>query len=198
MRAAFALLVVASVAVAAPVPKAVKKKLPDYYPLTEGTTWEYDMGKTPVTVRVKEFKEKDGVRTGKLVTEHDGKAVASESIRVDAEGVARTHINDAEIKPPVVILKFGLVDDDSWEVKAKVAESEVKGTFTLKGTEKVTVPAGEFEAVLVVGESTVSGTKTGTKWWLADGVGIVKLEYTLGGMASTPLELKKYTPGKAK
>ena len=32
---------------------------------------------------------------------------------------------------------------------------------------------------------------------LAEGVGIVKLEYSIGGTASTPLELKKYSPGKA-
>lgn len=197
MRAVVALLFVASVAVAAPVPKTIKAKLKDYYPMTDGATWDYQMGNTDVTVRVKDVTEKDGARSAKLVTEHGGKAVASETIRVDKDGVFRTHINDTEIKPPVPLLKFGLTDDESWEVKAAVQASEVKGTFTLKGTEKVTVPGGEYEAVLVVGDCTIAGTTTGTKWWIADGVGIVKLEYSIGGTASTPLELKKYTPGKA-
>ena len=102
------------------------------------------------------------------------------------------------MKPPVPLIKFGLKDDDSWEVKATVQTAEVKGTFTLKGAEKVKVPAGEFEAVVVDGESMISGTKAGTKWWIADGVGIVKLEYSIGGTATTPLELKKYTPGEKK
>lgn len=197
MRTAVALLFVAAAAVAAPVPKTIKAKLKDYYPMADGATWEYSMGGTDVTVRVKDVAEKDGARSAKLVTEHGGKAVASETIRVDKDGVFRTHINDTEIKPPVPLLKFGLTDDESWEVKAAVQSSEVKGTFTLKGTEKVTVPSGEHDAVLVVGECTIAGTQTGTKWWIADGVGIVKLEYSIGGTASTPLELKKYTTGKA-
>lgn len=197
MRTAVALLFVAAAAVAAPVPKTIKAKLKDYYPLTEGTTWEYEMGQTAVTVRVTEFKEKDGVRTGKLVTELAGKEVSTETIRVDAEGVARTHINEVQISKPVVILKFGLTDDDSWEVKAAIQASEVKGTFTLKGTEKVKVAAGEFEVVVVRGEVNIAGTDTTVTYRLADGVGIVKLEYSIGGTAATPLELKKYTPGKA-
>jgi hypothetical protein len=188
MRAVVALLFAAAVAVAAPVPKTIKAKLKDYYPLADGTAWEYQMGAAEVTVRVKDVTEKDGVRSAKLVTEQGGKEVASETIRVDKDGVFRTHINSTEIKPPVPLLKFGLTDDESWEVKASVQASEVKGTFTLKGTEKVKVPGGEYEAVLVVGECTIAGTQTGTKWWLADGVGIVKLEYSIGGTASTPLE----------
>jgi hypothetical protein len=196
MRAAVALLFVAAAA-AAPVPKSIKAKLNDYYPLAEGATWEYSMGGTDVTVRVKDVTDKDGARSAKLVTEHAGKEVAHETIRVDKEGVFRTHINDAEIKPPMPLIKYGLTEDDSWEIKTAVQSSEVKGKLTLKGTEKVKVPAGEYEAVLVVGDCVIAGTTTGTKWWLADGVGIVKMEYSIGGAASTPLELKKYTPGKA-
>ncbi len=193
MRAVVVLLFAAAVAVAAPVPKSIKAKLNDYYPLADGATWEYQMGGTEVTVRVKGVTEKDGVRSAKLVTEQGGKEVAHETIRVDKDGVFRTHINDAEIKPPMPLIKFGLTDDESWEVKTSVQASEVKGKLTLKGTEKVTVPAGDYDAVLVVGDCNIAGTK----WWIADGVGIVKLEYSIGGTASTPLELKKYTPGKA-
>ncbi len=171
MRAAFVLLVVASVAAAAPVPKAVKAKLSDYYPMAEGATWEYAMGTSTVTTRATEVSEKDGVRSIKLVTEHEEKEVATERIQVTKDGVFRTHILDKEISSPVPLLKFGLTDEDGWEVKVTVDGSKVEGKFTLKGTEKVKVPTGEYEAVLVVGESTVSGTKTGTKWWIADGVG---------------------------
>ena len=185
-----------SVAVAAPVPKAIKKKLPDYYPLTAGSTWVYTMGQTEVTVKATEFEEKDGVRSAKLVTELGGKQVSDEVIRVDAGGVSRTHINGTKIDPPVVLLKFGLADEEEWPVKSKVGAAEVKGAFTLKGLEEVTVPGGKYEAVFVLGACDIAGTPTTTKWWIAEGVGIVKLSYSIGGSDSAPLELKKYTPGE--
>jgi hypothetical protein len=37
-------------ATVAPAPKAVKKKFPDYYPLTQDSTWVYHMGSSEVTV----------------------------------------------------------------------------------------------------------------------------------------------------
>lgn len=99
---------------AAPVPKAVKKKFPDYYPLAAGSEWLYLMGQTEVTIRVTEFEERDGVKTAKLVTLHGGKEAASEVIRVDAGGVSRTHINSAKVDPPITILKSGLADEEKW------------------------------------------------------------------------------------
>jgi len=199
MRFALALLLFGvPLAVAAPVPKAVKAKLPDYYPLTDGAIWEYEMGAVTLVVKATEVTEKDGVRTAKLVREHDGKEVSSEGIHVDKDGVFRTHVNGTEIKPPVLLLKFGLADEESWEVKSGVDGGKVAGKFTLAGASKVTVPAGEYEAVLVRGDCTIAGTKYNTRWWIAEGVGIVKLEHNVGGTPSVPLELKKYTPGKAK
>jgi hypothetical protein len=197
MRFACVVLLAVTSVVAAPVPKAVKKKLPDYYPLTAGSIWEYQMGTTEVVVKATEFEEKDGVRSAKLVTEHQGKEVSNEVIRVDAGGVSRTHINDTKIDTPVVIIKFGLADEESWPVKSKVGGAVVEGTFTLKGVEAITVAAGKYDAVLVEGEADLAGTATTTKWWLAEGVGIVKLSYTIAGSESVPLELKKYTPGEA-
>lgn len=198
MRFALPLLVLlAPLAVAAPVPKKVKEKLSDFYPLADGTTWVYEMGQTEVTVRATEFAEKDGVRTSKLVTEHSGKQVATEGIRVDKVGVFRTHVNGTEVSPPIPLLKFGLTDEDGWEVKATLGESALAGKFTLKGAEKLKVPAGEYEVVVARGEVNIGGTDTTITWHLADGVGIVKMDYSVGG-TSTPLVLKKYTPVKAK
>ena len=197
MRPLLALLLLAPLAIGAPVPKKVKAKLMDYYPMADGATWEYEMGKSTVTTRATEVKEKDGARSVTLVTEHEGNEVASERVQVTKDGVFRTHINESAIDPPIPLLKFDLTDADGWEVKVVVEKAKVEGKFTLKGTEKLTVEAGEYEAVRVDGASSIAGTETTTKWWIADGVGIVKLEISIGGTASTPLELKKYTPGKA-
>jgi hypothetical protein len=197
MRFACVVLLAVTSVVAAPVPKAVKKKLPDYYPLIAGSKWEYAMGGTIVVIEAKDYLEKDGVRTAKLVTSHQGKSVAEETIRVDSTGISRTHFNDTMIDPPVILLKFGLTDEESWKTKSKVGGAVVEGTFTLKGVEAITVAAGKYDAVLVEGEADLAGTATTTKWWLAEGVGIVKLSYTIAGSESVPLELKKYTPGEA-
>jgi hypothetical protein len=198
MRPLFALLVVASLAVAAPVPKAIKAKLKDYYPLADGAEWEYSLGQETVLIKATEVTAKDDVTTAKLVTTLGGKSVADETIRVDSAGVFRTHINKTQIDPPVPLMKFGLTADEGWEVKAKVNSAELTGKFTLKSAEKVKVQAGEYDAVQVVGDCTLSGTQTRTKWWIAEGVGIVRMEFEIGGTASSTFELKKYTPGRAK
>ena len=62
MRPLLALLLLAPLVAGAPVPKKVKAKLPDYYPLADGTEWVYAMGQTELTVKVTDVTEKDGVR----------------------------------------------------------------------------------------------------------------------------------------
>lgn len=57
--------------------------------------------------------------------------------------------------------------------------------------------AGEYDAVAVEGGFFIADTDTTVRYWFADGVGIVKWQYAIAGTESTPLGLKKYTPGQA-
>ncbi len=180
---------------AAPVPKEILKKFPDYFPLLPGTAWEYGVGESTVTVEVQDYTERDGVRTGTLVTNANGKEVASESIRVDASGVYRTRINATKIEPPVLLLKFGIKDETEWATKCKVGEAKVDFTFKLEGQEEIETPAGKYKAVKVTGVGDIAGTKTQLAYHFAEGVGIVKLGYSVAG-TETVLSLKKFTPGK--
>ena len=170
----------------------------DYYPLTKGSKWTYTMGTTEVVVKVADV-DKDGA--AKLVTEHSGKQVASETILVKSDGIYRTKINDTPIEGNVKIL--GLKDGkavvgDKWDVKAKVQQSDVSGAFETKKIEKVTIGGKDYpDAVYVEGPKfTIAGTDTAVKYWFAPKTGIVKLSYSIGGTESTPLELKSFEAGK--
>jgi hypothetical protein len=183
----------------APAPaNAAPPATTDYYPLVKGAKWTYLMGQTEVVVEVADVANGEA----KLVTKHQGKAVAEESIQVTTDGVYRTKVNGTTIEGRVKIL--GLKEgkptkDETWKVGAKVQTSEVKGDFTTKDVAAtVKVPAGEFkDAVFVEGPKfLIAGTETAVRYWFVPKQGIVKLSYSIAGSDSVPLELKSYEPAK--
>jgi hypothetical protein len=176
---------------------ALAQSSSDYYPLKAGTKWVYKVGESTITVKVASV-DANGATLETLVND---KAVASEVIQVKPDGIYRTKINKLDIKEPVKILdlKDGkpTAKGTKWKVDSKVSDQPVKGEFTIKeDKEKVKVPLGEFETVVVDGpEFEIAGTKTGVKYWFTPGKGIVKLSYSIAGNEAV-LELKEYTEGK--
>ena len=83
---------------------------------------------------------------------------------------------------------------DSWKLNSKVGTQTVTGEFKIKDDkEKMKVPAGEFEAVLVEGvDLDVAGAKTTVQIWFVKDKGIVKLYYKIAGNETT-LELTEFT-----
>jgi hypothetical protein len=169
----------------------------DYYPLKKDTKWVYKVGETTITVKVAN-SDANGATLETLVND---KAVASEIIQAKSDGIFRTQINKAKIEPPVMILKLDggkvAAKGTKWDVNSKIADQPVKGSFTITDDkEKVKVPAGEFEAVVVNGpDFEIAGTKTGVKYWFVKGKGVVKLTYSIAGNDAV-LELKEFTEGK--
>ena len=169
----------------------------EFYPLKKDTKWVYKVGETTITVKVT-AADANGATLETLVND---KAVASEVIQVKPDGVYRTKINKADINPPVLILKLkdgkAVAKGEKWDVKSKIQDQEVKGTFTVKDdAEAVKVPGGDFKAVVVDGpDFEIAGTKTGVKYWFTQGKGIVKLTYNIAGNEAV-LELKEFTEGK--
>ncbi len=194
---ALALTALTQLAGAAPVPKEVLKKFPNYYPLELGNEWLYSVGENEVTVVVTAADKKDGVQTGTLETKVNGKTVASEKMRIDATGVCRTHVNQQEIDPPVLLLKFGIQDETEWATKCKVGKAFLDFVFKLEGLEEIKTPAGDYKTVKVTGTGEIAGTNTQTANHFADGVGIVKISYTID-VNEVTMELKKFTPGPVK
>ncbi|HVK18440.1 MAG TPA: hypothetical protein VM533_16010 [Fimbriiglobus sp.] len=197
MRRTVRLALGAVVLLASSVAMAQSAATTEFYPLKKDTKWVYKVGETTITVRVASVAP-EGATLETLVND---KAVASEVIQVKADGVFRTQINKAKIEPPVMILKLegGKVaaKGAKWDVNSKIQDQPVKGSFSIvEDKEKVKVPAGEFESVVVNGpDFEIAGTKTGVKYWFAKDKGVVKLTYSIAGNDAV-LELKEFTDGK--
>ncbi|QEL14198.1 hypothetical protein [Limnoglobus roseus] len=176
-------------------PPAAPAATTDLYPLKAGSVWKYKLGDGQ-DVQIKVDAVKDGEAT--LSTMVANRAVAKETVKVQADGVYRTKINDSPITPPVKILALPAKKDGSWTVDSKVQEQPLKGKYTIKDEkEKVKTKDGkEFEAVVVdAPELDVAGQKTSVKTWYSAGKGMVKLSYVINNYEAT-IELVEYTEGK--
>ncbi|MFO0935300.1 MAG: hypothetical protein U0798_02155 [Gemmataceae bacterium] len=161
----------------------------NFFPSKKGTKWVYKVAENSIEVAAGEG--------GKLDTLVGGKTVASETIEVKADGIYRTKVNNVAIEPPVKILALPADKDANWTVESKLNGQAIKGKFTQKGAkEKVTVPAGQFDCVVVDGpDFDIAGAKCGIKYWFADGKYVVKMVYNIAGNEAL-LELKEFTEAK--
>ncbi len=169
----------------------------DLFPLKAKSKWVYKVADQEVVVEVTGTEKLNNEECTKLDTKVGGQVKATELYFVKADGVYRAKVKDDKIDPPVKILALPVKKDNSWKVDSKVGAQTVKGEFKIKDEkEKVKVPAGDFEAVVVEGaDFDIAGTKTTVKQWFVQGKGIVKLSYSIQGTESI-LELKEYTEGK--
>ena len=188
--AAFLLFAIAAIAIAAPVPKALKKRDKDWMPILAGSRWEYSSPDDPTTV--------NEIREILAVTEKGGDVIAEQRtsnltqvFRQDSTGIAviksggRDHVN------PRYIIKNGMKEGDTWDWDA----TGYVETRTVGKPEKIKIPAGEYEAQPVNFKYVQNGTifQSGTVWY-ADGIGLVRID-TEGSESQV---LKAYTPGAAK
>ena len=172
----------------------------EYFPLKEGTKWVYKVGESEVTVQVGATEKGET----KLETIANGKTVASESVKVQADGVYRTKINLTAIEPPVKILELEMKDGKlvpkakgtKWSVNSKVQAQAVTGDFSIGDPAKIKLMDKDVDCVYVEGQKfNIAGTETSVKYYFAAGKGIVKLSYSIQGAEAT-LELKSYEEGK--
>jgi hypothetical protein len=187
-----AVLLAASAVVVAQQPAAAPTT--DLYPLKAGSKWTYKVGDAQ-TIEVKVDAVTGGEAT--LTTSVNGKAVAKESVKVQADGVYRTKINESAITPPVKFLPLPPSKGASWQVDSKVQDQPIKGKFTVTADkEKTKVRDKDYDVVVVDGpDFDIAGTKTSVKYWFAPTKGVVKLSYTIAGNEAV-LELTEYTEGK--
>jgi hypothetical protein len=176
-------------ATAAPVPKTLRAKQ-EFLPLAVGNRWEFSSPDAPGQVNevreVLEVEQRDGATyfTQKL-------AGSTQVYRVDAAGVAVVRTGNSDYKNPRVILTPTMKEGESWEWDAG-GYTEIR---TVGKAEKITVPAGEFEAVPIQYRYVQNGQdfQKGTVWYSA-GTGLVRIDYD--GQVSQML--KAFTPAKEK
>jgi hypothetical protein len=184
---------VLTLALAAPAQEAAKTN--PYFPLKAGAEWTYKVQGGPIKVKVS-GTEKIGNTPGfKLETTANNKVSATEIVAITDEGVQRFSVNQMSAEPAIMFLPMNPDATKEWNIDSKVAGQEIKGTFKVD-KDKVTVPAGTYDAVHVKGtDMTIGATKTTVEYWFAKDIGIVKLKFTLGSQDAT-LELESYTAGK--
>lgn len=191
-----------------------------YFPLKVGNRWTYvarhgkddnpkaDQKKTVVIAVEREFpfvrkimtdaKDKDKVKavtnTGFVLKMTSGPNSKEEYIAVLEDGVYRTRIQNAEITPPLCILKLG--DIGKWTVNSKSGNATVKGTFTLKNT-SVKVPAGDFDKAVLVSftNGLVGDELVENDCWYVEKIGMVK-QRVVQKEHEVVLELEKYELAK--
>lgn len=187
---------------AAPVPKDQKAK---YYAATRvGDRREYRAGGkvTHITVITKVEEAPGG---GLLVTEsyvsgdeppRPGRvlAVSKDAVAI-AAGLGPTVKSARTFDPPWVFVKPGANAGDQWEYKP--ARGTVTYSYTARGSERVEVPAGTFDAVRVEEVSKRAAGKEGSRTlWYAPGVGEVKAVSNEGPGKGEVRVLHSFTPGK--
>ena len=176
---------------------SAQEKATPLYPLKVGNTWTYKVSGGSIQVKVEKkekFADKDCY---KLETSAQGKVSATEHVVVEDDGVYRTGVNGLKPDAAIKFLQLPPTKGAKWSVKTKVQGQEVEGEFVIK-EEDVTVPFGngKYSATIVEGANfKIAGMETTIKYWFVKDIGIVKLEFKLGGQDAT-LELEKFEAGK--
>jgi hypothetical protein len=177
-------------ALAAPVPKELKKKK-TYFPLATGTKWEYvnEDGSEAHSREISAVTEKDGVRTV-AVLYRDRNFTMTWELREDATGLYRSKYENAAVDPPQLLMKPTMTEGDEWECRFNQGRQKCHYIRTVSKAEKVTTPAGEYTAIPIKQVDPDDPDDTATIWY-AEGVGMVKLQE--GGAPA--ILLKAMTPG---
>ena len=194
-RFPLALLLAASVAVAAPVPKANKGPV---YPYTVGTKWEYIRDGDPKKVYVEEVveaEEKDGVVTFKTDVTTDTGGKQFEKYTLKGGELLITATTTGTFDPPMLIRKDVMTAGDEWTIKwglkGEGLSYTTEETLTIGKAEELTTPAGKFTATPI--SRKYKGGTGGTTMWYANGIGLIR--HTEDGQKEPAQELKSFTPG---
>ena len=107
--------------------------------------------------------------------------MSSETYELRADGIYGIALGGDTLEPPLKALPATITDGDTWATVGSLKQIDpvkIDTTIKIEGREKVTVPAGEFDALVVVETGTIAiegGTiKVSGKGWYVEGVGAVK------------------------
>jgi hypothetical protein len=193
MRLSVLVLLAASAAVAAPVPKVEK---PDdlYFPVQVGAKWVMDAklksNQPGWTDTVTKVEEKDGKFTV-TVEREEGKRKSEIVYEVSKDGLYRKTTRGKAEAEPVLLLKLPHKEGATWTADG-AGGLPTKVTYTVGKVEEVEVLAGKYKAIRLDAETKAGELTRKHTQWYAPGIGVIKTE-TPGGT----IELKEFTPGKA-
>jgi len=163
-----------------------------YFPLKEGSRWEYDVISSPgVTKKLRITNLAPREVKGTKVTPRKwelGGSTFIELMKQDESGTYRYAEQKGDKAPPDLItpmechLKFPIAEGSSWNMAAKLGHSKVNISLTIESlSDEVTVPAGNFKDCVKVKQE--GGNNAGTSVmgyeWYAPRVGVVKSVVTI-------------------
>jgi hypothetical protein len=177
-----------------------KEKTPNYYPLTVGTKWIYELRadgqKKKLTNQVAKIETLDGKKLAVVETLIDGMVTGTAHIAVTDKGVMCHRMNGVEVTPPICVLKYPFKKDETWEVETTLGAEKMTVKVKAGESEDVTVPAGKYKAIKADMDRTVAGMQASATTWFAPDVGVIKQTMAAGGSTAT-LELEKFEAGKS-
>ncbi len=166
-----------------------------YYPLKVGNTWTYNgPGNTKLINKVVAHEKIGDMMCARVETQVNGETKAFEHIGITADGIYRYSLNGVKVDKPILILKLPAKKGDEWKIDAKVGNETVTGKLTTT-EEKLTVPAGKYDALVSSGKLMAAGETVEAANYFVKDVGIAKIKMDLMGM-SIVVELDKFEAGK--
>jgi hypothetical protein len=177
-----------------------QKKLPDYYPLKPGTNWTYNLDpgdgrKIRVTNRIARIETIKGKSMARLETIINGRVAVTQYLLSTSDGVFRYRMGEADVSPPLCILKYPIKDGESWIVDSMIGQEQLKMSFTSGRREEVVATAAKYQAIPVVCEINAPGGQITTTSWYAPDVGMVKDTRQFGDKTIT-MDLITFEAGK--
>ncbi|MCX7799967.1 MAG: hypothetical protein N2109_06440 [Fimbriimonadales bacterium] len=173
-----------------PVPDELKKDAFEYYglgnskPIKMSMVFSNSTQKLEGEVVVRQVESKDGAprfrveRTGGLAS------LPGATLLLRSDGLYVEALDNGEVPKPVLELPNGLAPGKRWttsnEFTLQGRKLKDNSTYVVRRVEKVKVPAGEFEALLIEGQGELieDGQKSTAKMrsWYVKGLGSVKME----------------------
>jgi hypothetical protein len=184
----------ATLAVAAPVPKGLRKTPP--HPTAVGTRWEYvhrGNHKEVGVIEITHAEEKDGATTIRTRMTLFTGVTLTERFTLSGGSLWQNGRDDTTYDPPVLKWKAGAKEGDSWQVAYTDGTTAFEATYTVGREEQIATPAGAYTAVPVRDHYLLPDTNlSDTVHWYAVGVGMVRM--ATPGEEHPAWDLKAFTP----
>jgi hypothetical protein len=119
----------------------------------------------------------------------------TEHLRSTAAGIFRHRLNKIDLPVPVALLKYPVKNGEEW-LTPFASETGQVNMASKVSLEKVTVPAGTFDAALVTSEFKTPESTMTSRQWFAPGVGLVKHIVVDPNGTTFELRLKKFEPSE--
>lgn len=148
-----------------------------YFPTQVGTRWIYqESDGRERTEAVTAVEERGSAKLVTVSREIDGAWVPLANYAVSERGVCLTRYFIEHFDPPQTLLKSPFDPGLKWQELIHYQPGNLKWSYTVRGTEQITIPPGTFAAVRVDAENrTETGIAiTRLSWWFAPNIGIVQ------------------------